>query len=284
MNKVSTETYSLLMHFDLKQALTMLKKSGFEYFNYDLCKMQEYDFRTDKSFKSGDPLNSRKYKSEILKIKETADSLSIKCNQTHAPFPIHVKKIYKAQKRAIIATSLLGAEIMVIHPDTFKSVDENVRIIKPIAKFAQKYNVKIAVENAFNWSGTHAIYCAGSTPESLLELINKINEPNVGACLDIGHAEVLGEIGGAINFIKVLKNKIIATHLHDNDRINDKHQIPFGGSMDIKGICEAFKKENYQGFLTLEAINYLKTNPSKPQKMVDDLYDSIMKMNKLING
>ena len=283
MNKVSTEIDSLLKHVELEQALTMLKKSGFEYFNYDLCKIQEYDYRTDKSFKSDHPLNSSKYKEFVLHVKELAENLSLKCNQTHAPFPIHVKQIYKAQKRAIIATSLLGAEIMVIHPDTFKSVDENARIIKPIAKFAQKYNVNIAVENTFNWSGTHAIYSAGSTPESLLDLINKINEPNVGACLDIGHAELLGDLGGAIKFIDVLRDKLIATHLHDNDRVNDKHQIPFSGSMDIEGICKAFKRQNYQGFLTLEAINYYKTNPSNGQKMVDDLYASVMKMNTLMN-
>ena len=129
-------------------------------------------------------------------------------------------------------------------------------------RFAKKYDVKIAIENIFNWSGTHAIFGATSTPKSLLDLIDKIDEKNVGACLDIGHAEIMGDLASAADFIYVLKDKLIATHIHDNDLINDKHQIPFSNSIDFNPICKAFKDINYQGELTLEAIYYYKNNPS----------------------
>lgn len=283
MNKLSTEIDSIISFVGEEKAIQMVKIAGFDCYNFDLCHICDFDFQNDKAKKINHPLAKHSYKNYLLNIKNISEKIGIFCNQTHAPFPIHNKQILKAQKKAVVATNLLGAKIMVMHPDGFKSVDENVKFFKKIAKFAKKYNVKIAVENIFNWSGTHAIFSAGSTPESLLDLINKIGEDNVGVCLDIGHAEIMGELANATDFIYKLKDKIIATHIHDNDLKNDRHQIPFSNSIDFVSICKAFKEINYQGELTLESIYYYKKDPNNGQEMVNNLYKAISKINEMVN-
>ena len=149
MNKTSTELFSFEAFVSTEQALEMAKTAGFDCYNYDLCHICDFDFQTNKAIKKDHPLATNKYKKYVLHIKEVADKLGIECNQTHAPFPIDNKKILRSQKKAIIATKLLGAKIMVIHTDSFKSIDKNAIILRKIGLLCAKYDIKLAIEKKF---------------------------------------------------------------------------------------------------------------------------------------
>ncbi|WP_221936066.1 hypothetical protein, partial [Klebsiella pneumoniae] len=49
--------------------------------------------------------------------------------------------------------------------------------------------------------------------------------------------------------------------IHDNDRLNDSHQIPFSMSMDFVTIARALKEIDYKGYFTLECNGYFQKCP-----------------------
>ena len=51
---------------------------------------------------------------------------------------------------------------------------------------------------------------------------------------------------------ELCKDKIFAVHLHDNDKSDDLHLLPFEGTIDWESVITKLKQCNYQGPVTLE--------------------------------
>lgn len=61
---------------------------------------------------------------------------------------------------------------------------------------------------------------------------------------------------------------VYAVHLHDNDKSDDLHLLPFDGTIDWKYVMNKLKECNYNGYITMELCyryNYLDTS-------LDDFY------------
>ena len=78
-------------------------------------------------------------------------------------------------------------------------------------------------------------------------------------CFDSGHANAFTKNIDDFPWEKY-KDKLICLHLHDNDGMYDLHQIPFEGNINWKLLMKNLKKNNFQGFLTSEAVFYRKEN------------------------
>ena len=113
-----------------------------------------------------------------------------------------------------------------------------------------------------------------------------VNDPWLVACLDLGHADMMGSGDGAVNMIHALGSHLQALHIHDNDQINDSHQIPFSMSMDFEAIAKALKAVGYSGYLTLEAGEYLPKyfTADNAFEGVKDLLASVKKLDALIQA
>lgn len=108
--------------------------------------------------------------------------------------------------------------------------------IRKIVEYAKEWNVKIAFEN--------------TKIKGYLEYVLKnIQEENVGICFDAGHFHV--HFDDEFDFA-FFKNKIFAVHLHDNDKTDDLHLLPFDGTIDWTYVMEELQKANYVGPITLE--------------------------------
>ena len=55
-----------------------------------------------------------------------------------------------------------------------------------------------------------------------------------------------------------LGKRLCALHIHDNDKRHDSDQIPFSMQIDFDAVVRALKEIGYNGYLTLEADQYLK--------------------------
>ena len=51
----------------------------------------------------------------------------------------------------------------------------------------------------------------------------------------------------------MFKNKIFTIHLHDNDKSDDLHLLPFEGTIDWNELTNNLKNANYNGPITLES-------------------------------
>ena len=80
-------------------------------------------------------------------------------------------------------------------------------------------------------------------------VIDNIKNKNVGICFDSGHYHV--HFNDELDFPK-FKDRIFAVHLHDNDKSDDLHLIPFDGTLNWSNVVKNLKECNYSGPITLE--------------------------------
>ena len=160
--------------------------------------------------------------------------------------------------RAIECTAEVGAEICVVHPMSFATPQQNAEFYLKILPFAKACGVKIATENMWAWDKEKdmAAFAACATPEDFNAVLDAVDDENFVACLDIGHAEMMGEMTNAVELIYALGSRLRALHIHDNDKRKDLHQIPFSMKINFEKIAKALKEINYKGYFTMEAPTY----------------------------
>jgi sugar phosphate isomerase/epimerase len=115
------------------------------------------------------------------------------------------------------------------------------RSVEALAKSAQVLDVRIALEVIPNDLSRAA---------SLAHLLDDgIDAPNVGVCLDTGHARLEGDVADAI---EVVSGHLVAIDLHDNRGRADDHLVPFDGGIDWPSALTTVQKVGYDGALTFE--------------------------------
>ena len=220
-------------------------------------------------------------------MKQVGLDNGIVCNQSHAAYPTYCKDIRDTFERALECTAEAGGEICVIHPDNYKSAEENAEMFFEYLPIAKKYGVKIAAENMWSWSEEkHCVVSAAcSDPESFNAHLDAVNDDFFVACLDIGHAHMKGLGTGAPEMIRALGSRLQALHIHDNDFLHDSHQIPFSMNIDFDAVAKALKEIKYSGYLTLEAVSYpAKFNAENVFDAVCDMHAAAKRLSDMIEG
>ncbi len=257
--RISTEIGSAALQVGEARAIEYVAGAGFQGWDLSMFSMVRYDWSAGRLLASDHPLAGGKYLSYVRELRKIGEDNGILCNQSHAPFPTAHPGIRDLLKRAIECTAEAGAEICVIHPDNNASPAENAEFYQTLLPFARDHRVKIATENMWNWDDRlgRSSPAACSTGQNFLAHMELVNDPFFVACLDIGHAEMLGSGSGAPAMIRTLGQHLQALHIHDNDLLHDSHQIPFSMNIDFCAVAAALKDIGYSGWLTLEADSYL---------------------------
>lgn len=257
--KISTEIGSAACIAGEEKAVEYVARAGFDAWDFSMFSMCDLSEGWTEALPSKHPLCSGDYLKFARKLKKIGEDNGICCNQSHAPFPSAIKNMEPYLKRAIECTAEAGGRICVVHPDNDKSPEENAEMYAALLEFAKHYDVKIATENMYNWDRERkkALFAACATAESFNAHLAAVNDDRFVACLDIGHAEMMGDAASAEQMIYALGDKLQALHIHDNDRRNDSHQIPFSMSIDFEAVVGALKKIDYKGYFTLEADSYI---------------------------
>mgnify|MGYP003292109800 CR=1 FL=1 len=261
--RISTEIGSAARLVGEEKAVELVAKAGFDAYDLSMFSMARYDWNAKCVAQTDHPFRGKNYLKFVRNLRHIAEDNGIVCNQSHAPFPVFSPEIRGFLKRAIECTAEAGGKICVIHPDNYKSAEENAEMYYELLPFAKECGVKIATENMWGWDKTadHAIPNACSSPESFCAHIDIINDPFFVACLDIGHAEMKGLGTSARELIHALGDRLQALHMHDNDRWHDSHRLPFTMDIDFTDVVTALKEINYTGDFTLEADQHL-TDPN----------------------
>ncbi len=283
--KISTEIGSAAKIIGEEKTIELIAKAGFDAWDFSMCEMARYDWKNKQIIKNNHPLQSSEYAKFSKKLKQIGLDNGITCNQSHAPFPSVLQPVRDYLKRAIECSAIAGAEICVIHPCNDLSAQENADFYFELLPFAKQHGVKIATENMWNWDNVnnHACHAACSHHDDFLAHINTVNDEFFVACLDIGHAEMFGLNTTAEQCILTLGNSLQALHLHDNDKINDSHQIPFSMKIDFEKVVRALKKIGYKGYFTLEADAYLSSCRYTSENVFDGIKELAASAKKLAN-
>ncbi len=278
--KISTEIGSAAKIIGEEKAVELVAKAGFnawDFSMFSMCKILNWE--TKSLAPNSHPLAGDNYLAFARKLKQIGLDNGIHCNQSHAPYPACSAEIRSYFKRAIECTAEAGGKICVIHPDNYKSAQENAEMYLELIPFATSYGVKIATENMWDWDKEkdQACFSACATPKSFCDHLDAAT--GLVACLDIGHAEMRGSDTTAVEMIKALGHRLEALHIHDNDKWHDSHQIPFSMDIDFIPILKALKEIDYKGYFTLEADSYLKAyNAENAFDGIKKLADSAKKL------
>lgn len=217
-------------------------------------------------------LSDEELKKQMTAVRELINGNGLIVGQTHSPddadwitSPETKEARWHAQVQAIKATSYLGAPYIVVHPlkpegrISDKSYYEfakelNMEYYRFLEPYLKEYNVKAAIENVFIndriLGRTGKTSC--STAEAIIDYIETLNSDRFVACLDVGHATLVGE--DPVQMIYKLGNKHLhVLHLHDNDYINDDHYMPGIGKIDWFGIGQALNDIGYEDVFNYEA-------------------------------
>lgn len=267
--KTSTEIASIYRQVGEEKAIELVAKAGFDAWDFSMSAYFVYDWNKRAVVDNKSPFRSSEYLPFVRRLKQVGEDCGIHCNQSHAPFPSHVKEVSDYFKRSIECTAEVGGSICVIHPDNNRTVEENAEMYGELLPFAKEYGVKIATENMWAWDveKNRASFAVCATAESFKAHLDAVNDDYLVACVDIGHAEMMGDMVSAEELIIALGDKVQALHIHDNDRWHDSHQIPFSMNIDFERVARALKEINYQGYLTLECDGYVKSSENIEEKV-----------------
>ena len=140
----------------------------------------------------------------------------------------------------------MGAHVGIQHPtvtrysvdvegfDTYlKQLGKSLHTLLPAA---ENLNFTIAIENVLPGGGGRF----GSRREHFEAIIREFAHPNLGFCLDTGHALVAAGPDRAGDFLEVMAPHLAAFHLADNAGDRDSHLAPGHGLVDFNPVfCKA---------------------------------------------
>lgn len=265
---LSTETGWLRRRFDDKTAVRMIKEADFDAFDYSFC----YSLDQPEKDMLGEDYLERAYE-----LKEFMEEIGIVCNQSHAPLDFrHWDEIslsdykYLRNIRSIEVASILGCKNIIVHAlgsvlnSDLDYFEYNRNYLRSYIPYCKKFNVHISVENLSTVdSERNAIGVPGiTTPEEIISWVESLGSEWFNFCVDTGHAAISGV--EPENLISALNNKqLAALHIHDNNRLDDQHLLPYEGKLNWDNITAALRKIDYKGDFTLESTNFFNPVPNE---------------------
>lgn len=214
----------------------------------------------------------------VREMRRVAESCGACFDQAHAPFSrfkigaendAHNRAVYYSIVRSLEIASELGAHTLVVHPAVIcphLSADDryemNMEFYGNLLPRAKNLGIKIAIENMW---GRHKdfrdkiVKDVCSDAGELIRYVDGMDDPYVTACLDVGHAGLVGE--AADEMAIALGDRLTAIHIHDNDFVSDLHTLPYTSEMNFDSLTSALAKIGYSGDITLEADCFLKRFP-----------------------
>lgn len=249
---------------DMRAIIKLLQDSGCTAFDFSMFEntLGEAMVRADD------------YLEQARSLRAYIDELGFPCNQAHAPYPsakngddAYNRQTFSLLIRSIEVCGILGVKNCVVHPCNDWTAEENAeRIYLPLAPYARKVGVKIAVENMWNcvnW-GTPEFTATPAACSDHLDFkkhMELLPTDAFVACVDIGHSEMGGLHTSAAEMLETLGDYVQCIHLHDVDLVHDNHTLPFFQKIDYTKVIAALKKIGYTGDITLEANNFIKPLP-----------------------
>lgn len=212
------------------------------------------------------------WRTYIKEFGAQAEALGVKFTQAHAPIQdfcndeAEQKNALEWIHRSIEGASLLGIDWIVMHPSTRvidgkmseSTHDENVAYFKEVANYAKEFGVGIAIENM--WGKTRSgVSRYAIEAHELNRLIEDIGCENVGACWDTEHAAIEQINQG--DAIRLLGDKLKATHISDLTSAGHVHILPYVGFIEWEEIYKAFAEIKYDGVFAFEMQHYLLRMP-----------------------
>jgi sugar phosphate isomerase/epimerase len=206
--------------------------------------------------------------SELEAIGKEYRAAGLRVETFHLPFTAQddLASFYETSRRQAVErarlwierAAILGATVGICHPTTnrynvdVEGLDNYLRqlgkSLETLLRVAEALGFTIALENMLPSEGGRL----ASRPEHFEMFARQFKGPNLGFCLDTGHALVAGGPGGADEFYAVMAPHIVAFHLADNAGDRDSHLAPGHGLVDWTAFFRRTAELRYSRSICIE--------------------------------
>jgi sugar phosphate isomerase/epimerase len=104
-------------------------------------------------------------------------------------------------------------------------------------------------------------------PDLLVRLVNEVDNPFLGLCLDVGHQNVFSELN-VHEWIRRMDKRLFHIHLHDNDGQGDYHWALGRGTIDFESIYATLKRQVPDVTISLEVEDTMEVKMGNLRKLV----------------
>ena len=259
---VTTDMFNYSFNLGLDEKLSLFKGHGFDYIHW--C-----DNWNDDVIYTGDKI--REY------VKAVSDH-GITCLDVHstATHEYSIDALDDAGYRGFIKLlenrvqfcSEVGGDAVVVHPPRVygpnleKRVHRSKKALESVRDLCLDLGVTLAIENC------------SRDDHHILEDYFTLYEPGfMGFCYDSGHAN----INGNLDYLMGFGDRLLATHLHDNNVTGDDHQYPGWGNINWERVSDWLKGLDYDKPWNLEVTH----NPGLFKGTLDEFLEKTKKSSRL---
>ena len=256
-----------------EQSVIVSQAAGYRYLDANLCGLCRTGY-------SAAALTVDDWEYRVRDWRSLGDRIGVEFKQAHAYFstcgPVIAGSVPDGDfgeemiRRCVLAAEILGVEWMVIHPfnvlvDGQISPDAsyrcNLEYFRRWHEFWHKHHIGMAIENMYHHD-TH-VNVWGNI-DCLTSLVDELNEPDIGICLDTGHAWITGF--DPADCVYKIGKRLKCTHIADNHgRPKDEHIAPFMGTIDWPALVRALRETGYSNDFSFETHHLTSCYPKAIQ-------------------
>lgn len=250
---------------DAYESACLMKRAGFD----------GIDLSMDAHSTEPDILLAPAWQNAIVEQANAAKRAGLEIAQCHLPYyPGHLALMgdggwqafadfmLPSYVRALETCALVGCPVAVMHPffnlnSAAITHEGNVRIIERLLPLMEQTHVSVALENVYGHDGKHYLNTFVARGEDIMPIIEELDHPLVGACIDTGHANIFRL--NISDMARVYGKKLYALHVNGNAG-EDEHIIPYTSSswcekMDYRDFSKTLKEIGYTGYYNLEVAS-----------------------------
>ena len=201
--------------------------------------------------------------SYVREVAARTDYLGLEAFSFHAPLS-HEIDISSSNKpchefslgeilQAVDAAAIVGVQYFVIHPgpedavippseERLRRLENVVESLDVVARRCAERGIACVLENKL----PHLLF---GNVRDILWILDSLDSPQVGVCLDTGHASLSG---GLLQVVHSLAPQIWMMHVHDNNGHADDHYPPGDGRINWHALLNDLMQVHFHGTLMLE--------------------------------
>jgi sugar phosphate isomerase/epimerase len=108
------------------------------------------------------------------------------------------------------------------------------------------------------------------SPGPLVRVVDEVDSPFLGLCMDIGHLHVFSELD-AVEWLRRMSHRLTHVHLHDNDGMGDTHWRIGRGTIDFDAFYTELATLAPNATLALEVVDEMQVKLDDLSKLASRL-------------
>lgn len=194
---------------------------------------------------------------------------------TSAPDKAVRENAVAAYKDALDIAAKLGAKLVVAHPGANedynfpkdKAIELAIDPFRQIVDYAGEKGLRVAIEPLPKGE-------VGNSLDAVLDIVERIDRPNVGVNFDVNHVFPPEAIPA---MIRQAGERIFSVHISDQDGV-ERHWLPFKGTLDWAEVLAALVDAGYTGPLIYETHIHDVATCEEAARMMVENYNRLIKL------